>query len=106
MAKYLIMGSYTHEGLRGLAKEKASSRQKAVAHALSALGGKLECVYFAFGEADVVGIGDCPDNVTAAALSLAVSATGLVRIKTTPLLTVEELDQALSKQVAYRGPGA
>ena len=42
MAKYLIMGSYTHEGIRGLAKDKASGRQKAVTQTLAALGGKLE----------------------------------------------------------------
>ena len=45
MAKYLIAASYTAEGLRGLAKDKASGRQKAVAQALKGLGGKLEAVY-------------------------------------------------------------
>jgi len=106
MAKYLIMGSYTHEGIRGLAKDKASGRQKAVTQALAALGGKLECVYWAFGEGDVIGIGELPDNVTAAAMSLAASSSGLIRIKTIPLLTVEEMDHCLGKQVGYRGPGA
>jgi len=46
------------------------------------------------------------DNVSAAALSLTTSASGLVRTKTVPLLTVEETDQALSKKIAYRAPGA
>jgi uncharacterized protein with GYD domain len=106
VAKYLIMGSYTHEGLRGLAKDKAAGRHKAVSQALAALGGKLESLYFAFGEADVIGIGDCPDNVTAAALSLAASSSGLIKVKTIPLLTIDEMDQALGKQVGYRAPGA
>ncbi len=48
---------------------------------------------------------DLPDAVSATALALAVSATGLVRTKTTVLLTVEETDKALQKKVAYRGPG-
>ena len=42
MAKFLIAASYTPEGLRGLAKDKASGRRKAVHDALAALGGKLD----------------------------------------------------------------
>jgi len=69
------------------------------------LGGKLEGAYFALGDADVYVLCDCPDHVSAAALSLAVSSSGLVRTKTIPLLTVEEADRALSMKTAYRAPG-
>ncbi len=106
MAKFLIAASYTPEGLRGLAKDKASGRRKAVQEALAALGGELEAIYWAFGESDAFVICDCPDNITAAALSLAVSAVGLVRTTTTPLLTGEEVDQALAKSASIRVPGA
>jgi uncharacterized protein with GYD domain len=40
---------------------------------------------------------DMPDNVSMFALSVAVSASGFVRINTIPLLTVEEAEQALAK---------
>jgi uncharacterized protein with GYD domain len=106
MAKYLIEASYTAEGLRGLAKDKASGRKAALDKALASVGGKLDALYYAFGAADVYVICDCPDNVSAAALSLAASSSGLVRTKTIPLLTVEETDQALAKQTGYRAPGA
>jgi uncharacterized protein with GYD domain len=106
MAKYLIVGSYSPDGLRGLMKEKASGRKAAVTQALAGVGGKLESVYYAFGDADVYIVCDFPDNVSAAALSIAVTSTGLVRTKTTPLLTIEEADQALGKTVNYRAPGA
>ena len=106
MAKFLIEASYTPEGLRGLAKDKASGRQAAVRKTLAALGGKLEGVYYAFGDVDVYVLCECPDNIIAAALSLAVSATGLVRTKTIALLTIDEVDQALSKTISYRAPGA
>ena len=39
-----------------------------------------------FGEDDVVVIVDMPDNISMSALSFAVSASGLVRTKTTPLM--------------------
>jgi uncharacterized protein with GYD domain len=105
MPKYLIHASYTAEGLKGLQKDKASGRRTAVASAIESLGGKLESTYYCFGEDDVLVILDLPDNVAASALSLAVSASGLVRTRTTPLLTVEEVDKALAKTISYRPPG-
>jgi len=105
MPKFLIQSSYTAEGLKGVHKDKASGRKAAVSKAIEGLEGKLDALYFAFGDDDVIAIVDMPDNVSATALSLTVSATGLVRTKTTPLITVEEVDRALQKNVNYRGPG-
>ena len=106
MPKFLIEASYSAEGLRGLAKDKASGREAAVKEALQALGGKLDSVFFALGESDVFVICECPDHVSAASLALAVSSSGLVRTKTIPLLTVAETDRALGMQSKYRAPGA
>jgi len=106
MAKYLIEASYTAEGLRGLQKDKASGRRQAVTKLVEGLEGKLEAMYFALGDRDVILIVDVPDIVTGAALSLTTSASGLVRTKSTALLTVEETDRALEKRVSYRAPGA
>jgi uncharacterized protein with GYD domain len=105
MSKYLISGSYTAEGLRGLQRDKASGRRQALTAAIEGVGGKLECVYFALGQDDAYIIADLPDNAAAAALGIAVSATGLARTRTTALMTIEEVDQALAKTVNYRAPG-
>ncbi len=105
MAKYLVQGSYTVDGLKGLQKEKATSRKAAVAKACEASGGRLESFYYSFGGDDVVAVFDMPDNVAAAALAVAVCAAGLVRIRTTPLLTIEEMDKALGTSTSYRAPG-
>ncbi|HEX7967957.1 MAG TPA: GYD domain-containing protein [Stellaceae bacterium] len=105
MPKYMIHAAYTAEGLKGLQKDKGSGRREVINAAISALGGKLEGFYFAFGEDDVVSIADMPDNMSMAALAVAVSASGLVRTKVIPLLTAEEVDKALQKSVNYRAPG-
>jgi uncharacterized protein with GYD domain len=105
MPKYLIQASYTTEGLKGLMKDKGSGRKAAVDKLLASIGGKVESFYYSFGENDVVIIADVPDNASAAALAIATTSSGLVRIKTTPLLTIEETDKALQKSVTYRGPG-
>jgi uncharacterized protein with GYD domain len=105
MAKYLVEASYTAEGLKGLIKDKASGRKAAVMQALADLGGKLEAIYFTLGERDVLVLCECPDNASVASLGLAASASGLVRTKITPLLTVEELDQTIAKGADCRPPG-
>jgi uncharacterized protein with GYD domain len=106
MPKYLITASYSAEGIKGLLKEGGSSRRAVVQKIAESVGGKLESLYYTFGEHDVIAIYDVPDNVTATAISLTVGATGLVRITTTPLVTPEEVDAATKKSVSYRGPGA
>lgn len=105
MSRYLVQAAYTAEGLKGLQKDKASGRKQAVTRAVEGLGGRLESIYYALGDYDVVLIVDMPDVISGAALGLRVSASGLVRTKTTPLLTVEEADSALGKTVDYRAPG-
>jgi len=105
MPKYLIQGSYTSEGLKGLAKDKASGRKAAVQAALKSVKGKVESFYYAFGPDDVVLIVDAPDNIAIASISLRASSTGLVNIRTTPLLTIDEVDQALEVAINFRGAG-
>jgi len=106
MAKFLIQATYTADGARGLKKEGGSARKAAVDKAIAGLGGKLESFYFALGETDAFLVVDVPDAATAVAVSLAVNVTGTVRTSMTQLLTVEEMDAACKKTVAYRAPGA
>jgi uncharacterized protein with GYD domain len=105
MPKYLIQANYTTEGLQGLSKDSASGRRADVTAAVKAVGGKVEAFYYAFGDDDVVLIMDLPNNISAAAVALASTGSGAVRVRTTPLLTVEEVDQALEINIKYRAPG-
>ncbi len=105
MAKYLVQGSYVGDGVQGLRQEGGSARRAVVEKACASVGGKLDAFYYAFGETDVVTIMDLPDNVTAAGVALLVSAGGKVSIKTTVLLTPEEVDAAAKVGGSYRPPG-
>jgi len=91
-----VAGRHERQGLR---------RKAAVQSAIKSIGGKLESFYYAFGDDDVVLIADLPDNVSAAAITLTTGSTGLVNIRTTPLLTVDEVDKALEITAKYRPPG-
>jgi uncharacterized protein with GYD domain len=105
MPKYLIEAAYTAEGAKGLLGKGGNARRKAVEETAKSVGGRVEAFYFAFGATDAVVILDLPDHASAAALALAVSATGSVEAATTVLLTPEELDEASKKSTQYRPPG-
>ena len=105
MPKYLFQGSYTQEGLKGLLAEGGTSRRKVAEQVVESVGGTLEAYYFAFGTYDFYVILDAPDNVSTTAASLAVNASGAVKIQTVVLLTPEEVDEAITKTVDYRPPG-
>ena len=105
MPKYLFQGNYVGEGVKGLLKEGGSSRRAAVEKAAQSLGGKLEAFYYAFGDTDAYVIIDLPDNATASALALTVNSSGATVVKTTVLMTPEEVDAAVKKSPSYRAPG-
>ncbi|MGD2041470.1 MAG: GYD domain-containing protein [Anaerolineae bacterium] len=105
MPKYLVEASYVGEGLTGLLKEGGSSRRATVEAVIKGMGGTLESFYYAFGDDDVVGVAEFPDNATAAAFSLAVNASGTIKARTKVLMTPEEIDEAVQKAVDFRPPG-
>jgi uncharacterized protein with GYD domain len=105
MPKYLIQASYVGDGVKALRREGGSARRTAVEKACASVGGRLESFYYAFGDDDVVAIIDLPDNTTAAGVALLIAASGTVDLKTTVLLTPEEVDAAVKIGGEYRPPG-
>jgi len=105
MSKYLVQGTYTTEGATGLMQEGGTKRQAAATAAIESVGGSVESFYFAFGDVDVVSVCDFPDHASATAVSLLINASGAVSVTITPLMTVDDLDNAAAKTPTYRPPG-
>ena len=105
MPKYLWEVSYTTEGSKGVMKEGGTKRRATVEKALKAVGGKVEAFYYAFGKYDAYVLADLPDHISAAAISLAVHAAGAARVRTTVLISPEDIDAATRKSIPYRPPG-
>jgi len=103
--KYLFYGSYTPEGYQGLMKEGGSARIDVSKRALQSVGGSLESFYYSNGEQDFYIIVNLPDHVISTAVTLIGNASGTFRIRAVPLLTPEEMDQAVKLQVDFRPPG-
>ena len=97
MPRYLIEVAYTPEFWAWQLKNP-QDRREVIRPVLDSVGAKLESMYYAFGDRDVVAIVDAPDNVSAAAMSLAFSAGGALKSeRTTPLMTVEEGLEAMRR---------
>jgi uncharacterized protein with GYD domain len=105
MPKYLLQASYTLDGVKGVLAKGGTARKSAVQAAAKSAGGTIESFYFAFGSTDVFVIADLPNDVAAAALVMQVSAGGGAKVKTTTLLSPEEIDQAAAADVSYLSPG-
>lgn len=97
MPSYLIQVAYTAETVAALIK-KPHDRSTVIAKSIEKLGGKMTGFWLSFGDYDVVGVFEMPDNTSAAAFALAIGAGGACKsVKTTPLLAMEEGMAALKK---------
>ena len=85
-------------------KEGGSSRRAVVEKIIDSMGGKLVAFCYAFGDTDLYAIVGMPDNVSVAAFSLTVAASGAVTLKTTVLMTPQKIDKAVKKIPSYRPP--
>jgi uncharacterized protein with GYD domain len=97
MPSYLVQVAYTSEAVAALVK-KPHDRATIVGKTVQKLGGTLKSAWLSFGDYDTIVIVDMPDNVSAAAFAMAISAGGsCTAVKTTPLLSVEEGVAAMKK---------
>ena len=97
MAFYALQASYTQVGWAALLGSP-ENRLDAVRPVVERLGGTIVNGWFSFGDHDLLIICEMPDNVSAAALSMAVSAGGAIKAaKTSVLLTFEQGVEALQK---------
>ena len=106
MPRYMFRASYTASGAAGVLKEGGTARLAVVNALAESVGGSVEAAYWAFGEDDFFMIATMPDAEAAAAASLAVGASGAVRVTTSELLTAAQLDEIARRSTKYRAPGS
>jgi uncharacterized protein with GYD domain len=107
MPQYMLQISYTAEAWAAMAKDPQDRIEK-VRPAVEKMGGKLEHGWLCFGEYDLVGIVDMPDEVSMAGTAMAFAAGGAIKSqRTTPLISTADGVEAMKKAggMAYRPPG-
>lgn len=108
MPLYLTQFSYTPETWSRL-KSNPEDRREAARSYIESVGGRLHGFWYAFGPHDGYTLWEAPDNVSMAAVAVALASGGAISsLETTCLLSVEEAMEAMSRagQVQYRPPGA
>ena len=108
MALYLTRFTYKPETWARLI-EQPEDRREAARTYIESVGGELHGFWYAFGEYDAYNLWEAPDNVSMAAVAMAISGGGaLSKYETTVLLTVEETMDAMRRagDIRYRPPGA
>ena len=108
MPLYLTRFSYTPATWTRLMGHPEDRRTAAQSY-IESVGGKLHGFWYAFGADDAYTLWEAPDNVSMAAVALAITGGGaLSSLETTLLLTVDETLDALrkAKEIQYRAPGA
>lgn len=103
MPMYLFQVSYTPEAWTALIKNPQSAKERTEA-LIAKLGGKNHGLWYAFGDYDVIGITEFPNNVASAASGIMLAAGGALKtVRTTPLLSVEEGVAAMQKAAEASG---
>ena len=108
MPLYLSKFSYTPETWARLIRNPEDRRNAAQSY-IESVGGRLHGFWYAFGEHDGYTLWEAPDNVSMAAVALAIGGGGaLSSIDTTVLMSVDETLDALGKanEIKYQAPGA
>ena len=108
MPLYLSKFSYTPETWAKLTGNPEDRREAAQSY-IESVGGTLHGFWYAFGADDGYSLWEAPDNVSMAAVALAITGGGALNsFETTVLMTVDETIDALRKadQIQYRAPGA
>ncbi len=106
MPYYLLQAAYTPEAWANLVKNP-QDRVEAIRPVVESLGGKVIAGFLSFGKYDTIALAEMPDDVSAAAFSMAAAAGGAVKtVKTTPLLTNQEGVEAMRKaaSIGYQPP--
>ncbi len=104
--KFLIYASYSAEGAKGVLNSGSGTKRKQLTETMiNEMGGKMESFYY-ISNCDAYVICELPNTAAAAAIALAIKASGMGSISTTVLLEPEELDIASKLSVNYRHPGS
>jgi uncharacterized protein with GYD domain len=106
MPRYLFTADYSPEAAKTIMATGGTARATNIEKMVAGLGGTMESFHFAFGSDDAFVIVDLPDAQSAAAVALTISGSGVARVRTTVLLTPDQLDAAAQIHPDYQPPRA
>lgn len=95
MAKFIILGSYTAQGMATI--KDSPARLDAARAGLAAFGVTIEDFYLTFGKYDIVTVVDAPDSTTAAKALMTLGMAGNISTVTMAALTESEFKKVVAE---------
>ena len=95
MATFISTIRFSDQGVKAVGE--TTKRAKQVSEAAQTMGISVRDIFWTLGDADGLLVFDAPDEETAAAMLLRVSAAGNVHTQTCRAFNTEEMDQLLAK---------
>ena len=95
MATFIVLGSFTDQGIRGI--KESPKRADAFKSLAAKAGVKVKEVFWTLGHYDLVTIVEAPDAATVTSVELAVASMGNVKTETLTAFSAEEFGRILSK---------
>ncbi len=89
MAKFLLLGKYSLEAMKGISAQRTQEAKKIVEDA----GGKVNSIYALLGPYDLALILELPDDKSAMKVSLELTRMSGIAFTTLPAVNVEEFDK-------------
>jgi uncharacterized protein with GYD domain len=102
MATYIILSSFTDQGIRNIAE--TTNRADAVRDAAKKFGVATREIYWTLGSYDVVALFDSPDDASITALALALGSQGNVRTQVLRAFNKDEMKGVLGKLAGGKAP--
>lgn len=100
MARFLYLGKYTAEGLKGLVAEGGSKRRDATEQMVKSIGGRVLEYDFTVGEYDFILMVEVEDQLAGLVAPLLAGSSGTVRVVTVPLVSPQQMDDVAARAVA------
>jgi len=97
MANYILLATYTEQGLKGI--KDTVKRNEAVRELAKKAGLSMRESYWTLGAFDVVAVFDAPDDETMTAFSLSVAKLGNVKTQTLRAFSANDMGGILAKMV-------
>src|SRR5262245_27140948 len=95
MATYILLATYTEQGLKGI--KDTVKRTDAVKEMAKKAGLTMKESYWTLGQYDVVAVFEAPDDDTMTAFSLSVAKLGTVKTQTLRAFSSKEMSGILGK---------
>ena len=97
MATYVVLSSFTDHGIKNA--KNSPKRAEAFRQMARSFGATVKDIFWTQGRYDIVAVIEAPDELSATALNLSLSALGNIRTESLRAFSAEEMMKVVAKMI-------